>query len=71
MNVDPALMMFISACCASCADTTCQGALTATTKRASCQKYLKWLKLPSAKRVQFFAEAVAGEILNLQELTNE
>ncbi len=71
MSVDPALQMFISACCATCRDMTCEGALVETTKRTTCQKYLKWLILPASKRAKLFMEATAGEILLLEDLINE
>lgn len=69
--MDPILQMFIQSCCATCPDMTCEGALVETVKRTACQKYLKWLTLPTSKRAKLFMEAAAGEILLLEDLINE
>jgi hypothetical protein len=49
----------------------CSGALTATTKRLSCQKYINWLKLSKDKQTQLFMTAAISEIELMEELTNE
>jgi hypothetical protein len=71
MSVDPALQMFISVCCTHCRDMDCSGALTDTTKRLSCQKYINWLKLPKDKQTQLFMTSTISEIELMEELTNE
>jgi hypothetical protein len=49
----------------------CSGALTDTTKRLSCQKYINWLKLSKDKQTQLFMTATISEIELMEELTNE
>lgn len=69
-EVDPALIMFISACCAKCADNTCDGALEESS-RVKCKKYSAWKKLSSEARTKLFAEALADEFINLEEIVYE
>lgn len=69
-EVDPALMMFISACCAKCADKTCDGALEVIS-RAKCKKYNAWQKLSGEARTKLFAKALAGEFINLERIVYE
>lgn len=69
-NIDPALMMFISACCARCPRKDCDGALEIAS-RLVCKKYRKWLTLPPAARTKLFTRALTGEFINLEKLIDE
>lgn len=68
MSIDPALQMFISACCAKCLSTSCDGALDIVS-RAKCAKYAAWQKLPGDQRSKLFLAAMAGELINLERIT--
>lgn len=68
MSIDHTLQMFISACCAKCLSTSCNGALDIVS-RAKCAKYTAWQKLPGDQRSKLFLAAMAGELINLERIT--
>lgn len=62
--------MFASTCCDRCTNTKCDGPLNIK-DRATCDKYIIWLKLAEAKRVALFSRAAAGEFITVEKIRYE
>lgn len=70
MNNNSDLQMFISACCANCLSTSCEGALKLDA-RSKCFIYNNWKHLSPDVKSKVFLAAMAGELINLERITDE
>ena len=62
--------MFITACCASCINSKCSGAVKSA-ERDKCEKYIKWAELPNSIQSKLFMAAAADEVIDLERLIYE
>lgn len=67
MNLDPALQMFITTCCANCTNYDCEGAFNMN-YRTSCEKYISWQNLTATDKSKLFMASMAGELTMLEDL---